>query len=132
MALYGMEKKKSGEYTGSTPAFSATHHASQKEVQVCTLITHSRVWINRVRSPVLLVVNWTGKINISPSSFAPENLVSRDRVVPGTRYHIWYQFIILLSLSTCPLHTNSGCGIGEAHINWSMVTCQGSTRSELP
>ena len=34
-------------------------------------------------------------------------------------------------LSTCPLHTNSGCG-KEAHIDWSMVTCQDSTRSELP
>ena len=56
VTLYGMERKKqnSGEYTGSTPAFSATHHAAQRGVQVCT---HSRVWINRVRLPVLLVVN---------------------------------------------------------------------------
>ena len=23
-----------------------------------------------------------------------------------------------------PLHTNSGCGKREAHINWSMVTCK--------
>ena len=30
-------------------------------------------------------------------------------------------------LSTCPLYTISGCG-KERHINWSMVTCQGSTR----
>ena len=37
-----------------------------------------RVWINRVRSPILIVVSWTGKINISLSAFAPENLVSRD------------------------------------------------------
>ena len=37
------------------------------------------VWINRVRLPVLLVVSWTGKRNMSLSSaFAPENLVSRD------------------------------------------------------
>ena len=35
-------------------------------------------------------------------------------------------------LSTCPLHTNSGRGKRVAHINWSMVTCQDSTRSELP
>ena len=49
VAFYEMEEKKnnSGEYTGSTPAFSATHHAAQREVQVistwyvCTLITHS-------------------------------------------------------------------------------------------
>ncbi|CAM9546562.1 unnamed protein product [Ascophyllum nodosum] len=26
------------------------------------------------------------------------------------------------------LHTISGCGKREAHINWPMVTCQGSTR----
>ena len=34
-------------------------------------------------------------------------------------------------LSTCPLHTNS-VWEREANIYWSMVTCQGSTRSELP
>ena len=34
--------------------------------------------------------------------------------------------IILIRLlsKTCPIHTNSGCGKGEAHINWSMVTCK--------
>ena len=26
----------------------------------------------------------------------------------------------------------SGCGKREVHINWSMVTCEGSTRFELP
>ena len=38
----------------------------------------ARVWINRVRLPVLLVVSSTGKRNISLSAFVPENLVSRD------------------------------------------------------
>ena len=38
----------------------------------------ARVWINPVRLPILLVVSWTGKTNISLSAFAPENLVSRD------------------------------------------------------
>ena len=38
----------------------------------------ARVWINRVRLPILLVVSWTGKINTSLSAFAPENLMSRD------------------------------------------------------
>ena len=42
------------------------------------VITWSRVWINRLRLPILLVVRWTGKMNISLSPFAPENLVSRD------------------------------------------------------
>ena len=37
-----------------------------------------RVWINWVRLPILLVVSWTGKINIFLSAFTPENLVSRD------------------------------------------------------
>ena len=34
--------------------------------------------INRVRLPILLVVSSTGKVNISLSAFAPENLVPRD------------------------------------------------------
>ena len=43
------------------------------------VITYSRVWINRVRLPILLVVSWTGKTNIPLSPRVPENLVSRDR-----------------------------------------------------
>ena len=46
----------------------------------CTVITYSIVWINRVRLPILLVISWTGKINVSLSPFAPEKLVSRDRL----------------------------------------------------
>ena len=42
------------------------------------VITYSRVCINRVSLPFLLVVSGTGKMNISLSPFAPENLVSRD------------------------------------------------------
>ena len=38
----------------------------------------ARVWINRVRLPILHVVSWTRKVNIALSAFAPENLVSRD------------------------------------------------------
>ena len=42
----------------------------------------ARVWINRVRLPILLVVSWTGKWifpwNFSLSAFVPGNLVSRD------------------------------------------------------
>ena len=41
-------------------------------------MTYSRVWIDRLRLPILLVVSLTVKINISLSPFAPENLVSRD------------------------------------------------------
>ena len=37
----------------------------------------ARVWINRVRLPILLVVSGTGKITISLFAFASENLVSR-------------------------------------------------------
>ena len=45
---------------------------------VC-MVTHiARVWINQVRLPVLHVVSLTGKMDISMSAFAPENLVSRD------------------------------------------------------
>ena len=38
----------------------------------------ARVSINRVRLPIILVVSWTGKIDISISLFAPEDLVSLD------------------------------------------------------
>ena len=38
----------------------------------------ARVWINRVRLPILLGVSSTGKMNIPLSVFVPENLVSRD------------------------------------------------------
>ena len=61
---------------------------------VCMVITYSRVWINRVRLPVLHVVSWTGKMNISLSSFAPDNLVSRDGLgnpVPRQPAHLHTQ-----------------------------------------
>ena len=45
---------------------------------VCMVTPIARVWINRVRLPILLVVSCTGKMNLSLSPFAPENLVSRD------------------------------------------------------
>ena len=50
-------------------------------VPVCLvcMVTHiARVWINRVRLPILLVVSLTGKMSIFLFAFAPENLVSRD------------------------------------------------------
>ena len=50
----------------------------EQDLQPSMVITLSRVWINRARLPILLVVSWTGKMNISLSPFAPENLVSRD------------------------------------------------------
>ena len=43
------------------------------------MFTHiARVWINRVRLPILHVVSLTGKMNISLSAFAPEVLISRE------------------------------------------------------
>ena len=45
---------------------------------VC-MVTHiGRIWINRVRLPILLVFSLTGKLDIYRSAFVPENLVSRD------------------------------------------------------
>ena len=58
------------------------------------VITYSRVWINRVRLPMLLVVSLTGKMNIPQSPCVPENLVSRDwfsRPVPGQPAHLHAQ-----------------------------------------
>ena len=47
---------------------------------VCKVITYSRVWINRVRLPILLVVSCTAKMNIPMSPCVPENLASRSAV----------------------------------------------------
>ena len=61
------------------------------------VITYSRVWINQVWLPILLVVSWTGKMNISLPPFASENLVSRDgfgRPVPRKRAHSPYSGLI--------------------------------------
>ena len=60
----------------------------------CMVITYSRVWINRVRLPILLVVSSTGKMNIPLSPCVPENLVSRDgfsRPVPRQPAHLHTQ-----------------------------------------
>ena len=62
----------------------------------------ARVWINWVRLPILLVVSWTRKMNISLSAFAPENLVSRDRSAVPSRVSLlisilrlsWLQFVV--------------------------------------
>ena len=45
---------------------------------VCIVTHMAKVCINRARLPILLLVSRTGKMNISLSAFAPENLVSRD------------------------------------------------------
>ena len=58
------------------------------------VITYSRVWINRVRLPILLVVSWTGKMDIPLSPCVPENLVSRhgfSRPVPRQSAHLHTQ-----------------------------------------
>ena len=65
-----------------------------RPVYVCMVITYSRVWINRVRLPILLVVSLTGKMDIPLSPCVPENLVSRDgfsRPVPRQSAHLHTQ-----------------------------------------
>ena len=42
------------------------------------VVTYSRVWIDRVRLTILLVVSWTRKMNISLSPLAPESLIFRE------------------------------------------------------
>ena len=44
----------------------------------CIVITSSRVWIDRVRLLILLVVSGTGKMNILLSPYVPESLIPRD------------------------------------------------------
>ena len=57
------------------------------------VISYSRVWINRVRLLILLVVSWT-EMNIFLSPYVPESLVSRDgfsRPVPRQLAHLHTQ-----------------------------------------
>ena len=57
------------------------------------VITYSRIWINRVRLPILLVVSYREN-NIPLSPCVPENLVSRDgfsRPVPRQPAHLHTQ-----------------------------------------
>ena len=71
---------------------------------VCMVI---RVCINRVRLPILLVVSWTGKMNIPLSPYAPENLVLRDgfsRPVPRQPTHSPYSGWILCTNNLIVLH----------------------------
>ena len=72
-----------------------TIHRKSLLRRVC-MVTHiARVRINRVRLPTLHVVSETGRINISLSPFAPENLISRDRFgsspVPRQPAHLYNQ-----------------------------------------
>ena len=56
---------------------SITADGPQRDI-ICIVTYLARVWINRVRLPILHVVSLTGNMNISLSAFAPKNLVSRD------------------------------------------------------
>ena len=65
-----------------------------RSMYVCMVSTYSRVWINRVGLPILLVVSGTGKMIIPLSPCVPENLVSRDgfsRPVPRQPAHLHTQ-----------------------------------------
>ena len=72
------------------PFFLFVSHLRPNRMYVCMVITYSRVWINRVRLPILLVISCTGEIDIPLSLCVPENLVSRDgfsRPVPRQPAH---------------------------------------------
>ena len=84
------------------------------------VITYSRVWINRVRLQILLVAGETGKMEISLSSYAPENLVSRDgfgSLVPRQPAHLYVVVVVVVFFtltdraSTIPNNTR-GCQSG--------------------
>ena len=70
------------------------------KVCMCMVITYSRVWINRVRLPILLVVSWTGKI-IFPCPRACLRIWSRETgsAVPS-RVSLLI-FILRLGLKSC-------------------------------
>ena len=64
---------------------------------VCMVTTYSRVWVNRVRLPILLVLSLTEKIYFSLSPFAPENFGLARRVRPSR------------PASACSFSIYSGC-----------------------
>ena len=68
---------------------------SRYSMYVYIVITYySRVWINRVRLTILLVVSWTGKMSVPLSPCVFESLVSRDgfsRPVPRQPAHLHTQ-----------------------------------------
>ena len=90
------------------------------------VITYSRVWINQVRLSILLVVSLTGKINVSLSSLAPENLVSRhefSRPVPRQPAHfphtglIWCLLTGFLPISVAaPIYLNRHTPSGQPRV----------------
>ena len=53
--------------------------SAQAVPYLCMVTQITRVRINRVRLPILLVVSLTGKVNISLSPFALKNSVLRDK-----------------------------------------------------
>ena len=88
---------------------------------------------------MLFVVSRTGKINIScPRS--RQRIWSRvtDSAVPVSLLVSILRLNLVLTYGITPEFRDgvilfiSNHHTSEAHINWSMVTCQGSTRSELP
>ena len=66
--------------------------------RTCMVKHIARVWINRVRLPILRVVTWTGKIDISLSAFVPENSVSRDGFGVPSRVSLLIFIILRLNL----------------------------------
>ena len=69
-------KKYSEKATFSNKQMEKNNGKKIHVVMFVCMVTHiARVWINRVRLPIMLVVSWTEKINISLSAFAPKNLV---------------------------------------------------------
>ena len=72
--------------------------------------------------------NGDREILIFPVQLTPRRIGNLTRLILTLAIRDDHTHIHTPVLSTCPLHTNSGCGKREAHINWSMVTCQGSTR----
>ena len=69
-------------------------HNIRYHVCMCMMTHIARVWIDRVRLPILLRVSSRGIMSISRSAFVPEDLVSRDgfgNPVPRQPAHIYTQ-----------------------------------------
>ena len=97
----------------------AWYPARSISMYVCMVIKYySRVWINRVRLTILLVVSWTGKNNIPLSPCVPENLVSRDgfsRPVPRQPAHLSILRLNLVLIYGIPPEFRGGVHLWNRH-----------------
>ena len=104
-----------------TLSSSRTYVVACRVMYACTVSTFSRVWINRVWLPILLVVSRTGKKKIlSPYLYAPENLVSRDGFSRPQSFSTLRLDLVLYECMACMVITVTAGKCNWRHFGWSV------------